>query len=204
MLGRQHDRVMKSIPNPSPAPLVSLQAVLAWLARGHGLRYSGEPVTHWAHATQTAALAQRARASPALVAAALLHDIGHLAAPEDGPRTPSLHGIDDHHEQLAPRLLSRLFGPDVTEPIRLHVDAKRYLAGASAGYADGLSRDSQRSLLLQGGPMSASECAAFRQLPHAEDALRLRCWDDLAKDAAAPPLTVDAFLAALGDALRPS
>ena len=90
------------------------------------------------------------------------------------------------------------------EPVRLHVAAKRYLVTAEPTYAARLSPASVHTLRLQGGPMSASECAAFRQLPHAEDALRLRCWDDLAKDAAAPPLTVDAFLAALGDALRPS
>lgn len=177
----------------------SLDALLALLERGRSLRYAGEPVSQWEHALQTAALALQAGASDALVAAALLHDIGHLVGDVGG--TPTLAGRDDRHEVVAARQLASLFGADVTEPVRLHVEAKRWLVANTAGYAERLSQDSVRSLALQGGAMSAQESAAFRALPHAADALRLRAWDDLAKDGAAPPQRIERCLPMLRAAL---
>lgn len=141
-------------------------------------QYTGEPVSHLSHALQCALLARRAGAGPALVAAALLHDVGHLLSGLAG--TPSAQGRDDRHEELGALALARWFGPDVTEPVRLHVQAKRVLAARPA-YARALSEDSQRSLVLQGGPMDAPGCARFLALPYAQDALSLRRWDDAAK-----------------------
>lgn len=172
--------------------LTSLDDVIALLSRGQTLRYAGEPVTQWEHALQTAALALQAGASDALVAASLLHDLGHLA--QAGDDSPTQAGHDDRHEILAARWLAPLFGAAVTEPIRLHVQAKRWLVANTAGYAERLSEDSVRSLALQGGPMSAGESAAFRALPHADDALRLRAWDDLAKHAGAPAQRIERFI----------
>lgn len=147
-----------------------------------GLRaYSGEPVCQLEHALQSAQLAQEAGASDALVAAALLHDFGHLV--NDQGETPSERGIDDLHQFHGAHSLRRLFGPDVREPIRLHVQAKRYLCAVTPGYQEALSPDSQRSLALQGGPLSGRELEAFRNNPYAEDAVRLREWDDAAKVA---------------------
>jgi predicted HD phosphohydrolase len=71
--------------------------------------------------------------------------------------------------------------------VALHVQAKRCLAGAQASYLSKLSADSVRSLALQGGPMNAEERSAFLRLPQAHDALRLRVWDDLAKDVSLQP-----------------
>lgn len=157
--------------------------------RGHE-RYAGEPVSHLQHALQTAGLAQAAGASPALVTAALLHDIGHLL--HGRPGTPSALGIDDRHEVIAATVLFSLLGPEVSEPVRLHVAAKRRLCRDPA-YLACLSPDSRRSLALQGGPMSADESDVFDALPYAQDAIRLRRWDDEAKAAHADPPSLAHF-----------
>ncbi len=159
----------------APRSLPQLRALLE--LRG-GERYDGEPVSHLEHALQSATLARRAGAGDALVAAALLHDIGHLAA--GLPGTPSAQGIDDRHEELGSGLLAALFPPEVCAPIRLHVQAKRHLA-AQPAYLKVLSADSLRSLALQGGPLSAPQQQEFVALPFSQDAVRLRRWDDAAK-----------------------
>ncbi|MBC5768164.1 phosphonate degradation HD-domain oxygenase [Ramlibacter albus] len=143
--------------------------------------YSGEPVTQLEHALQSAALAQAAGADDALVAAALLHDIGHLV--NDQGESPTERGIDDQHQFHGAHFLKPLFGRAVSEPVRLHVAAKRYLCATRPGYQAALSADSQRSLVLQGGAFTAQEVEAFGQNPHAEAAVSLRLWDDEAKVA---------------------
>ncbi|WP_299793007.1 phosphonate degradation HD-domain oxygenase [Ramlibacter sp.] len=143
--------------------------------------YSGEPVSQLEHALQSAALAQADGAAEPLVAAALLHDIGHLL--NDQGETPTARGIDDLHQFHGAHWLKPLFGPDVSEPVRLHVAAKRYLCAVRPGYQQALSADSQRSLALQGGTFSASGAEAFSRNPHAEAAVSLRLWDDRAKVA---------------------
>jgi len=150
--------------------------------------YIGEPVTVAEHMLQAAALAERDGAPPDLVAAALLHDYGHLLT--DLPEDAAEHGVDTRHEELGFAFLERSFPPTVTEPIRLHVAAKRYLVAIDPGYRDSLSPASLLSLELQGGPMTAEEAALFEQGDHALAACRLRRYDDAAKDAATdvPPL----------------
>lgn len=157
-------------------------------ARG-GEQYSGEPVTQLQHALQTAALGEVEGASDALVTAALLHDLGHLL--HDLGDTPSMRGVDDVHQYCALPFLRGLFDDAVLDAIKLHVDAKRYLCATDAGYHHSLSADSKRSLQLQGGVFSADEAAKFITQPGAQDAVRLRLWDDLAKDAdrLTPPLS---------------
>ena len=160
------------------------------LFRTHGhTTYDGtrrESVTALEHALQCAQLAEWANAPAPLVAAAFLHDIGHFVGPDSGDdRT------DDAHELRALSLLIDAFGDNVIEPVRLHVQAKRYLAAIDPAYAAALSPASVHSLALQGGPMSADERAHFDTLPFAADALALRRWDDLAKQPgrATPSLT---------------
>ncbi|MEK2606248.1 phosphonate degradation HD-domain oxygenase [Burkholderia arboris] len=151
------------------------------LYREHGhVTYSGEPVTQLEHALQSALLAEEAGAGEALVAAAFLHDLGHLLNRQG--ETPSARGIDDLHQYYVLPFLRPLFSDAVLEPIRLHVDAKRCLCRTDAGYFESLSPDSVRSLALQGGIFSEEETTAFLQRPFAEDALRLRRWDDTAKE----------------------
>jgi gamma-butyrobetaine dioxygenase len=143
-------------------------------------RYGGEEVTQLAHALQCATFAQREGASDSLVAAALLHDIGHLVNPKDEGAT--LRGIDAAHEKVGANYLARWFGPAVTAPVAQHVAAKRYLCQAEDGYFERLSEESVRSLAVQGGPFDAEQAADFLARPYAQDAVALRRWDELAKD----------------------
>jgi [1-hydroxy-2-(trimethylamino)ethyl]phosphonate dioxygenase len=146
--------------------------------KGHAA-YVGEPVSQLEHALQAAFHAEQAEASDALVTAALLHDIGHLVhkLPEDAAD----QGIDTRHEKLGAAWLARYCGPDVTEPIGLHVPAKRYLCATDAEYLGQLSPASVQSLGLQGGPFTAAEIAEFERHPWYREAVALRRWDDLAK-----------------------
>ena len=143
--------------------------------------YFGETVTTMEHSLQAAHFAQAADASDALVLAALLHDIGHLigsAADDIGAWTR-----DARHEVSGSRWLATRFGPDVAEPVRLHVPAKRYLCATDAGFIARLSAASIQTLKLQGGPMSAVEIIAFETEAYFRDAILLRQWDDQGKVA---------------------
>jgi len=141
--------------------------------------YFGEPVSQAEHALQAAYQAEREGSTDAMVVAALLHDVGHLVhhLPEDIAE----QGSDGRHEDAGAAWLVSSFGPDVTEPIRLHVAAKRYLCAVDPSYRAGLSPASIRSLELQGGEFSDDEAGRFESIPHHRDAVRLRRWDDLAK-----------------------
>jgi phosphonate degradation associated HDIG domain protein len=141
-------------------------------------RYGGEAVSQLEHALQCAALAMQEDAPPALVAAALLHDFGHLVA----ELPPGAAGeLEDAHEYLAIPFLRGTFPASVIEPIRLHVGAKRFLCRVERDYAQTLSPASRRSLALQGGIFNDIEAERFLARPWAWDALRLRRWDDRAK-----------------------
>jgi phosphonate degradation associated HDIG domain protein len=141
--------------------------------------YFGETVSTTQHCLQAAFFAQKAGASEALVLAALLHDIGHLI--DQVPDAISEWTEDAHHEEIGGRWLARRFGPEVAEPVRLHVPAKRFLCAIDAGYCAKLSPASVLTLKLQGGPMSAAEVAKFAALPFHRDAIRIRHWDDAGK-----------------------
>lgn len=144
-----------------------------------GREYEGEGVTQLEHALQSAHSAEREGAPAELVCAALLHDIGHMI--NDRGETPTLRGIDDQHQFVALPFLRKHFPEGVTGPIRLHVDAKRYLCATRPEYYESLSQDSRRSLALQGGMFSAQEAERFMAQPHAAEAVRVRLWDDAAK-----------------------
>lgn len=149
------------------------------LYRAHGhLSYEGEGVDQLSHGWQCAALAARSGAPKALCLAAFLHDVGHLFSPND---TPTLKGEDDYHEVKGAAYLALLLPEEVTEPIRLHVMAKRYLVATNPAYRSSLSMDSQRSLVLQGGAMGLDEQWRFIELPFSQQALQLRVWDEQAK-----------------------
>ena len=141
----------------------------------HGWRAYSEQVTMVAHAKQAAALAREDCASDALVLAALLHDIGHFLSEPD-----SEFGVSDHGA-LGAAWLAERFNEAVTEPVRLHVAAKRYRCRVDPEYVDRLSPASVGTLALQGGVMDAGEVAAFEAEPFAEQALALRTWDESAK-----------------------
>jgi phosphonate degradation associated HDIG domain protein len=174
--------------------MLSLDDIALLFARHGASQYSGEPVTQLEHALQTAHLAEQSGADDALVTACLLHDLGHLLS--DSGRgvgemptlrgvgdTPTLRGIDDTHQYVALPFLRGLLPATVLDAIKLHVDAKRYLCHANPAYFARLSDDSKRSLALQGGVFDAAQAAAFLAQGGARDAVMLRQWDDLAKQA---------------------
>lgn len=141
-------------------------------------QYGSEAVSQTEHALQCAMLAAEAGASSELVVAAFLHDIGHLVA--ELPHVLD-RAADDVHQFLAIPFLRGGFSDAVLEPIRLHVDAKRYLCYAEAGYWHRLSAASRHSLELQGGRFSRIGAERFLARPFSWDAIRLRRWDDQAK-----------------------
>ena len=144
-------------------------------------QYGGEAVSQLEHALQCAHLAELAGETPEVVTAALLHDIGHLLAPDGG--AAGRVSRDGLHQYVALPFLRALLPTAVLEPVRLHVDAKRYLCAGERGYQVALSPASQHSLELQGGAYSAEEAAQFVAQPFAHESIRLRRYDDAAKVA---------------------
>ena len=145
-------------------------------------RYGGEAVSQLEHALQCAQLAERAGETDETVVAAFLHDLGHMIVADPvkyAEMTSS--GMDDRHQHVPVPFLSSIFTDAVLEPIRLHVDAKRFLCATSEAYWDTLSPASKRSLEIQGGPFSEEAAKAFAALPYSEEAVRLRRYDDQAK-----------------------
>jgi gamma-butyrobetaine dioxygenase len=142
--------------------------------------YLGEQVTQAYHMLQAAMAAEAAGAPDALVAAALLHDVGHFTATRSGHDL--MAGTDNLHGQAGAEWLSQWFGADVTEPVRLHVAAKRFLVATEPEYTNRLSAASVFTLGVQGGPMTAQQAERFAREPHFEQAVLIRRWDDAAKD----------------------
>ena len=155
-------------------------------------RYGLSAINQLQHALQAAAHAEADGAPAATVLASLLHDVGHMIhrLGED----PAARGIDDVHEELGAKWLAERFEPDVSEPVRLHVAAKRYLCTVESDYFGKLSPDSVRSLELQGGLMSSDEVTSFRANPFHAEAVRLRRYDEAAKDPRATTPDFDHFL----------
>jgi gamma-butyrobetaine dioxygenase len=172
------------------------------LFAGQGARdYLGEEVSVAVHMRQAGGLAEAAGAPPAQVAAALLHDVGHICGA--GPSGRDLmDGTDNRHGETGAAWLARWFPDEVTEPVRLHVAAKRYLCAVVPGYFGRLSAASVYTLSLQGGPMDAGQAAAFEALPHAAAAVAVRRWDEAAKDPAVPGPPFEHFRPLLASLLR--
>jgi phosphonate degradation associated HDIG domain protein len=168
-------------------------------SRGHE-QYGGEAVTQLEHALQCATLAQENQASPELITACLFHDLGHLV--HDLGENVAEKGVDDRHEYRAIPWLKPLFSEAVTEPIRLHVEAKRYLCAVDADYFDSLSANSKQSLMLQGGFFSTQEVEMFLILPHTKEAIQLRRWDEAAKIPERSTPSLEDFLAIFETSLR--
>jgi phosphonate degradation associated HDIG domain protein len=157
------------------------EEILAVFQKHGSGAYFGESVSMTEHALQAAYFARNAGAPPALIVAALLHDIGHLV--ENVPNDIADWTVDAHHERVGSRWLAERFGPEVSEPVRLHVPAKRYLLATDAEYFAKLSPASVITLKLQGGPMAAHEVAGFETERFYKEAVRVRQWDDQGKVA---------------------
>jgi [1-hydroxy-2-(trimethylamino)ethyl]phosphonate dioxygenase len=168
-------------------------------ARGAGA-YFGERVSMTEHGLQAAWFAQLEGAPEPLIIAGLLHDVGHLleAVPDDLAGWTS----DARHEESGARWLAERFSLEISEPVRLHVPAKRYLCAIDASYFRQLSSASVHTLRLQGGPMSLEETRAFERQPHYREAVRVRRWDDQGKVAGLEVPPLEAYLGMLNSAAR--
>lgn len=177
--------------------ITAADAVTGLLSAAGAREYLGEPVTVLEHLLQAGSLAEREGLPPALVAAALLHDVGHLLEPDgsaglSGARL--MAGSDNHHGARGARWLARWFGPEVTEPVRLHVDAKRYLCATEPGYYGLLSQASRHTLSVQGGPMGEAEARQFAASRQAGPAVAIRRLDEAAKDGVVRSKGIGHFL----------
>ena len=177
-----------------------IQQIVDTFERRGNESYGSEPVTQLQHAIQTALLAKRDQAEVPLVVAALLHDIGHLLGTKSLP-TSDTQNYDDKHENKAYGWLLEHFGSRVADPVRLHVAAKRYLCTIDPSYGHQLSPTSRKSFYDQGGVMDESERTAFESEPHFKEALRLRKWDDEAKDPNLAIPSIEAFTNALQEVI---
>jgi predicted HD phosphohydrolase len=155
--------------------------ILELFARRGAEEYMGEKVSMAQHMEQSAACAADVGASDELVIASLLHDIGHFVG--DFPIDALENGIDNLHEEAGARFLETFYPASVTEPIRLHVAAKKYLCAVDREYFGCLSDASVNSLQVQGGPMNQAEIANFESNPHYLAAVELRKYDDDGKVA---------------------
>jgi len=174
----------------------AVAAITALFASEGAAAYLGEPVSQAAHMLQAAALAEQDQAAKALVAAALLHDVGHFAGALNG-HDLMRGGSATRHEENGATWLAQWFGEEVAEPVRLHVAAKRYLCAVEPGYAASLSPASVHSLRVQGGPMQRAELAKFEANRYAAAAIRVRRWDDAAKDPQARVPELDHYTTVL-------
>jgi gamma-butyrobetaine dioxygenase len=177
---------MRLDPGRGDDPLVLIEGLFSGAIAG---RPFGEPVSIGVHMRQTAALAAANGAAPALIVAALVHDVAYVVAPDLSDEM----SIEIDHAEVGAAWLERWFPASVSEPVRLHVEAKRYLTLTVPGYAAVLSSESTRTLDLQGGVMTQDEARRFESVPHFEDALRLRRWDERAKDRSSVPPPIEHF-----------
>ena len=162
---------------------LSYTDIIALFEKRASTQYGREAVSQMEHALQCAHLAELAGETDETIVAALLHDVGHLIAAENVGVADDAQERDDLHQYIALPFLRGVLPDAVLEPIRLHVDAKRYLCGAEASYWASLSDASKHSLTLQGGAFTESELGTFMAQPFAEEAVRLRRYDDFAKVA---------------------
>jgi len=179
----------------------TIDEIFEWFKTRGSEAYLGEPVSLTEHMLQTALAAERDEAPPTLVAAALLHDLGHLV--HELPEDSAERGVDTRHEEVGFDFLARRFIDAAVEPVRLHVAAKRYLCAVDQAYLAQLSPASLLSLELQGGPYDAAELAAFRANPYHADAVRLRHYDDIAKESGLQTPGLEHYRRFLERALRP-
>lgn len=170
------------------------------LFRTRGDMLYGEEVTERMHALQCGTLALRQGCSPTLITASLLHDIGHLL--HDLGEDIAERGVDARHEDIGWSWLRQWFPPAVTEPVRLHVAAKRYLCATDPAYQPGLSPSSLKSLYLQGGPMTEQEVREFEEGLFWRDAVTLRRFDDHGKDPSLSEADIEMFRPAIRESLR--
>ena len=153
--------------------------------------YIGEPVSQLEHMSQAAALAEEEGYDDEVVLAAFFHDIGHLCAEDGEAESMDGFGNADHEKLGADYLLDKGFSERVASLVQGHVLAKRYLTYKYPEYYNKLSDASKATLEFQGGRMDAAEAEEFEENPDAELIIRMRYWDDMAKETEMPVHNID-------------
>ncbi len=171
----------------------SIDSLSLLLLESGAHQYGREPVSQLEHALQCASWAEKNNVKKELITAALLHDLGHLLH-EFGDESTILN-VDDKHEYRAIHHLKTLFPNALIEPIKMHVDAKRYLCFKDEAYYASLSPASKASLALQGGVFNEIQALEFLAKPYSQDAIALRIWDDLSKVPGALTPDLEHFIA---------
>jgi len=192
------DQFRDQVANVGPDQFVA--RLLDYIKEKGQSRYD-ESVTQIEHALQCAQLAKNAQLPATAVTAALLHDLGHLLLDEHDSQEGFL-AEDLNHEEIGAKFLTDFFPPVVTEPIRLHVAAKRYLCSTDKEYYDKLSEASKRSFAVQGGNLSAEEQSEFEKNEHLNLATKIRRLDDQAKKKGLPVPDIEEFASQIAESLQ--
>src|SRR6478609_9433401 len=156
--------------------------------------YDGEPVSQTSHMIQCATLSMNKGEDTELVLGAFLHDIGHLLKHEQQTEAMGDYGVVNHEGIGADYLRTKGFSERICAVVEKHVDAKRYLVSAQPGYREKLSEASLQTLIWQGGPMNEDEVASFKQHPYFNDIIKVRLWDEAAKETDLDMLPLDYFI----------
>ena len=154
--------------------------------------YDGEPISQTSHMIQCAMLAM-GEGEIELTLGAFLHDIGHLLKHEQPTEAMGSFGVVNHEGIGAAYLRERGFSERICAVVANHVAAKRYLVATDEMYAAKLSTASRETLKWQGGPMTEKEVKAFKKHSYFEDIIKVRMWDEKAKDQKAPLLPISFF-----------
>ena len=181
--------------NSNSKPILNSDTVVPYLLEIFERRgpeaYLGESVSMADHMEQSAACAVADNASNAIVIASLLHDSGHFSG--EFALDALEHGIANLHQDSGGEILAQFYPAEISEPVRLHVAAKRYLCAVDSSYFSKLSPASVNSLELQGGFMNAAEIKQFEANPHHLGAVQLRRYDDDGKVAGLAIYKVDHY-----------
>lgn len=166
--------------------------------------YIGEAISQIEHACQAAQLAEKEGFSNEVILAALFHDIGHLCEMNGEQPNMGGYGVMEHEKLGADFLRKRGFSETVAKLVQSHVQAKRYLCFADKEYYGKLSEASKKTLEYQGGPMTATEAAEFERDPLRNTIIRMRHWDEMAKEVGVPLPDLEQFKKMAVEHLRTS
>lgn len=164
--------------------------------------YDGEPVSQSSHMIQCAMLAMDEGADLELVLGSFLHDIGHLLKHKIKTEEMGGYGVINHEGIGAGYLREKGFSERICAVVSMHVAAKRYLVATDENYLRTLSEASWKTLKWQGGPMLPDEANAFSHHAYFKDIIRVRLWDEAAKNASATLFSLDYFKRLIKDYLN--
>lgn len=170
-----------------PSQIDSVVEEIFGLYQKHGADdYIGEKISQIEHMAQAAQLAEKLGYDEEVILAAFFHDIGHLAEHVTEANDMGGYGVKEHEKLGADFLRTRGFSEKIAQLVESHVQAKRYLTFADAGYYEQLSEASKKTLEYQGGRMTEAEARQFEADEFFELKIQMRKWDELAKEEHIP------------------